>query len=61
MLQEQASEERNLDLNKEQDIIIEDSREEHWMDVSNYDKDNSKIHDLRWEVYTSENEELIKR
>ena len=40
---------------------MEDIREEHWMDVSNYDKDNSKIHDLRWEVYTRDNEELIKR
>ena len=29
-----------------------DSREEHWRDVAEYDKDNSNIRALRWYVNT---------
>ena len=45
--EEQVSEERDLDLNDNEDIRMEDSREGHWGDVSN-DGDNKKnIHALR--------------
>ena len=33
---------------------MEDSTEEHWIDVSEDGDNNKKIHDLRWEVYTKE-------
>ena len=61
MLEEKVSEERDPDLNEEEDTRIEDSREEHWRDVYDYDKDKSNIHALRWYVYTKQKEELIKR
>ena len=40
---------------------MEDIREEHWSDFSEYGEDNSKIHSLRWDVYTIEKEELTNR
>ena len=33
---------------------MEDSREEHCRDVAEDGEDNSKIHDLSWDVYTRE-------
>ena len=53
-------EERDTDLNEEEDIGMEDSKEEHFMDVSKYGNDKKNIHDLRWDVYIKR-EELIKR
>ena len=61
MSEEQASEEIDPDLNEEEDIIMYDSREEHWMDVAEEGDNKKKIHDLRWEVYVKEKEESIKR
>ena len=55
------SEERDLDLNEKDDIRMEDSRYEHWRDVSEYGKDNSKVRVLRWNLYTKENEDFIYR
>ena len=52
MLEVQVPEEKYLDQNEEEDIIMEDSREEHWRDVDYYGKDKNKIQDLRWDVYT---------
>ena len=52
MLEEQVSEERDTDLNEKEDIRMEDSREEHWRDVSVDDEDNNKIHALKWDIYT---------
>ena len=46
------SEDRDLDLNEEEDIIMEDSMEEHWRDVAEGGDDKKKIHVLRWYVYT---------
>ena len=61
MLEEQVSEEIDPDLNEEEDIIIEESREENWMDVSDNGEDKSEIHALRWYVYTREKDDFIKR
>ena len=55
------AEERDLDLNEEEDIRLDAIREEHWRDVSEEGEDKKKIHDLRWEVYVKEKEELTKR
>ena len=55
MLEKQVSEERDLELKGgEEDIIIEDSREENWRDVNEDGEDKSMIHVLRWDVYTRE-------
>ena len=45
--EEQVQEERYPDLNKEEGIIMEDSREEHWVDVSEEGDDKNNIHSLR--------------
>ena len=60
MLEEQVSEERDPDLNDEEDIIMEDRREEHWRDVAEYGDNKFYIHAL-WDVYTREEGGLIKR
>ena len=44
MLEEQISEERDPDLDEEEDIRMEYSREEHWKYFYEDDKDKSKIH-----------------
>ena len=46
------SEERDLDLNEEGAIRMEDSREDHWKYFAQYGKDKSSINALRWYVYT---------
>ena len=61
ILEEQVLEERNTDLNEEEYIRMEDSREEHWMDVDEDGEYKSNIHALRWDLYTREKEDLIKR
>ena len=61
MVEEQVSEERDTYLNEEEDIIMDDSREEHWRDVAEEGGDKKEIRELRWEVYVKEKEELIKR
>ena len=38
-----------------------ESREVHWRDVDKGGGDKSKIHALRWDVYTKYREELINR
>ena len=44
------SEERDPDLNEEEDIIMDEIRDEHWRDVAEEGDDNNKIHALRLEV-----------
>ena len=61
MMEEQLSEERDVELNDEEDIRMEYIMEEHWRDVSGDGDNKKKIHGLRWEVYTKDNAELIKR
>ena len=46
MLEGQVFEERDPDLNEEEYIRMEDSREEHWRDVAEDGEDKSKIHAL---------------
>ena len=46
MLKEQVSEERDMDLNEEEDIIMEDRREENWRHISEDGEDKIKIHSL---------------
>ena len=50
MLQEQVSDERFQDLDEYEDIIMADSREEHWMDVAKDGEGKSNIHALMWDV-----------
>ena len=59
MFEEQVLKERYFELNEEEDIIMEDSREQHWGDVSEDGEDNSKINDLRWYFYARQKEELV--
>ena len=61
MLEDQVSKERYPDLNEEEYIILDSTREEHWRDVAKEGDDKKKIHALMWEVYVKENSELIKR
>ena len=46
MFEEQVPEERDLDLNEEGDIKVEDSREEKCRDVAEYGEDKGEIHAL---------------
>ena len=41
LLEEQVLEERDPDVNEEEDIRMEDSREEHWRNVDYYGEDKS--------------------
>ena len=34
---------------------MEDSRDDHWRDISEGGEDKSKIHFLRWDLYTRDN------
>ena len=61
ILEERVLEEIDPDLNEEEDIRMQDSREEHWRDVADDGEYKSKIHALRWDVHTREKEELINR
>ena len=51
MLEDQVVEERDPDLNEEEDIRLDEIREEHWRDIAEEGGDKNKIHALRWEVY----------
>ena len=61
MSEEQVLEERYPYLNKEEEIIMEDIREDNWRDVFEDANDKKKIHALRLEIYVKYQEELIKR
>ena len=54
-------EERDPDLNKDEDIRMDETRYNHWRVVSEEYDDKKKIHALRWEVYVKKKEKLIKR
>ena len=55
------AEDRDPDMNEKEDIILDEIREEHWRGVAEECDDKKNIHALRWEVYTKEKEDLIKR
>ena len=61
MSEEKVSEERYPYLNEEEDIRIDEIRDEHWMDVSEEGENTKRIHGLGWGVYVKEKEELMKR
>ena len=61
MLEKMVSEEIYPDLNEEEDIRMEDSREEHWRYFTEDGEDKNKINALRWDVYTRDKEEVRKR
>ena len=54
MLEDQVWEERDLYLNEEEDIILYEIREEHWMGVAEKGDNKKNVHTLRWEVYVKE-------
>ena len=54
------SEEKYLDLSKEEDTRMDGTRNGHWRDVAEGGDDKNNIHDLRWELYVKYNEDLIK-
>ena len=54
------AEERDPDLNEEEDIILDISREDHWNYVAEEGYYKKNLHSLRWEVYVKENCYLIK-
>ena len=50
MLKENIPEEKNLDMNEQENIIIKSRRQENWRDVAQYGQDKSNIHALMWDV-----------
>ena len=61
MLEDQEAEERDPELNEKEDIRLDEIMGEHWRDVDEEGDNKKNIHDLRWELYVKEKEELIKR
>ena len=61
MSEEYVAEEIDPDLNDQEDIRLNEIREEHWSDVDEEGIDKKMIRCLRWEVYIKENEQLVKR
>ena len=55
MLEDQVGEERDLVLNEEEYIILDEIREKHWRGVAEQGDNKKKIRDLRWEVYVKDN------
>ena len=51
-----VSEERDPDLNKEEDIIMDNTREENWRDVAEVGANKKNICALRWDVYVKDKE-----
>ena len=54
-------EERYLDLNEMEDIRFDKIQEAYWRELAEENDDKKKIHELIWNVYVKEKEELIER
>ena len=54
MSEDQVSEERDPDLNEEEDIRMDEIRDDNWRYVAEEDKNKKNIHSLRWELYIKE-------
>ena len=54
ILEDQVAEERYPGLNEEEDIILDEIREDHWRDVDEESDDNKDINALSWDVYIKE-------
>ena len=50
MLKENILEEKDLDMNEQENIIMKSSREENWRDVAQYGQDKSNICALMWDL-----------
>ena len=61
MSEDQVSEERDIYLNEEEDIILDAIREKYCGGIAEEGDNKKKIRALRWEVYVKEDEGLIKR
>ena len=61
MSEDQRSEERDPDLNEEEDIRMDEIRDDHWRYVSEEGDNKKKMHALRWDMCVKEKEELINR
>ena len=48
MLEDQVLEERDSDLKEEKDIILDEIREDHWVNVAEEGEDKKNIDYLRW-------------
>ena len=59
MLEDQVSEETDLDLNKEEDTRMDEIRDENWRGVSEEGDNKKKMNALRWYIYFKDKEELI--
>ena len=55
------AEKRDPDLNKKEEISLDEIREEYWRVIAEEGDGKKKIHALKWEVYVKDKEELIKR
>ena len=51
MSEDQVTEERDPDLNEEEDIRLDEIREDHWRCVAEEDANKNKIHALRCDIY----------
>ena len=59
--EEQLAEERDMDVNEEEDIRLDEIRKDYWVYVAEEGKDKKNIHALRWEVCVKSKEDLIKK
>ena len=50
-LEEQESEERDMDLNEEEDTRMDEIREEHWRDFDEEGDNKKKIRSLGCDIY----------
>ena len=55
------AEERYPDLNEKGDIRFDEIWDDHWRDIAEDNDDKNNIHDLMWDVYVMDKEELIAR
>ena len=60
-LEEQVLEERYMELNEDEDIRMDEIRDDHWMVIAEESDDKKNIHALSWEVYVKYKGDLMKR
>ena len=59
--EKQVFKERDTDLNEEEDIRMDEIRENPWRYITEEGGNKKRIHDLRWGVYVKEKEDFTKR
>ena len=60
MSEDQVSEDRYPDLNKQEDIRMDEIRYDNWRGIAEEGDDKNKTHLLRWQFYVRERQLLIK-